>query len=406
MLELPVNEQLIIAIYEQDIEKIKTLLLSPKIDLAFYYRPKSKNLDKALTPLQFAAGGGNTQIIELLLNKGADPLAKSELGRSALSIAAYYGHLDACKCLLPVSDVTSRDATQVEAYGNAERAIQNIKDADRQSRCQAVKDFLRIPTYREALRVDDLNLAKKMVDVEKVDLAEVFVGACCLGDTTIVSKMLRLNLVDINVYFKGKTGLHVACWYGKKDVVYELLSTLKLDINAPSTAEAEALIGYTCLHYVCLLNNNVAIENNEVVDRVDIADALINHGADLNLKNADGWAPIHKAITYNQIDLVKLFVMAGADLNVRVKIPDDIVKKHMPNLKGEHHQNLLSFSASKKEINHFLQEVLQNKISFEKGQYLGGAFRFNFKNPEVKTKPFRFDEFYEKNIFCGQVLKY
>lgn len=49
-----------------------------------------------------------------------------------------------------------------------------------------------------------------------------------------------------------------------------------------------------------------------------IAKRLIGAGADLNLKSSDGYAPIHSAIRH--LDVLKVLVEAGADLEARDKI--------------------------------------------------------------------------------------
>ena len=76
------SEALIIAIHKKDLVEVKKLLEQPDIDLSYRYKPKSRNQDIEVTPLQFAASTGQLDIIQALLDKGADPLALSGTGRS------------------------------------------------------------------------------------------------------------------------------------------------------------------------------------------------------------------------------------------------------------------------------------------------------------------------------------
>jgi hypothetical protein len=50
---------------------------------------------------------------------------------------------------------------------------------------------------------------------------------------------------------------------------------------------------------------------------LDTAEFLINHGADINAKNEDGWTPLHVAVFNGHLALVKLLLEKGADPSVR-----------------------------------------------------------------------------------------
>ena len=51
---------------------------------------------------------------------------------------------------------------------------------------------------------------------------------------------------------------------------------------------------------------------------VDFAKFLIDHGADVNLQDGDGFAPIHLAVIYRKPDIVKLLIERGADINATI----------------------------------------------------------------------------------------
>lgn len=66
--------------------------------------PQNALVDKRLvfnrTLLMFAAYNNRTDLIEELLNKGANPNLADEFGDTALILAAWKGHIDACNILI------------------------------------------------------------------------------------------------------------------------------------------------------------------------------------------------------------------------------------------------------------------------------------------------------------------
>ena len=49
--------------------------------------------------------------------------------------------------------------------------------------------------------------------------------------------------------------------------------------------------------------------------RTDIAKLLLEHGADVNIPNKNGWTPLFSAIEHDDIDTMKLFLEKGAKVN-------------------------------------------------------------------------------------------
>ena len=58
-------------------------------------------------------------------------------------------------------------------------------------------------------------------------------------------------------------------------------------------------------------------------------ETLIKHGADLNIKDADLWTPLHAAVACGNYDLVKYLAEQGASLveiNTDGNMPIDLVE--------------------------------------------------------------------------------
>jgi ankyrin repeat protein len=74
------------------------------------------------TPLMYAAAKGNVEVVKQLLAAGANPKAKDRYGTSALVSAAEKGHRDVCDILMPLSSPSDREraALIAELKGHAE----------------------------------------------------------------------------------------------------------------------------------------------------------------------------------------------------------------------------------------------------------------------------------------------
>lgn len=391
-------EKLIMAIFKKNEDEVDEILKSFP-DIEARYTPKSNNMDKVLTPLQFAAGVGKVEIINKLLAKKADRNAKSEYGRNALSIAAYWGNIEACKLLQSETDLLSKDSRGLTPYDNAGFAITNVKSEDQKARCRQVEAILCLPTFLAALRKPDDNVARIIAREKKLDLEKLFVDACRDGDYVVVSKMLALKLVDINCYSDGFTGLHVACMNAHKYVVFELLSKRELEVNA-TVKNAGGMSGEIALHCVCITHSGLPLtystskDSDELSIRVDIAEQLINHGADLNHVGNRGYYPVNAAIVYNELEVVKLFIMRGTNPELRVKISEEIRRK---NNYPHEYMDLTELSiVNRPAIYSFLTQVIKGQYSFDITETIGGGVRVNFSRPNCKHQPKKFYEWEEE----------
>lgn len=73
----------------------------------------------------------------------------------------------------------------------------------------------------------------------------------------------------------------------------------------PSTVHAKDEDGYTPLHRACYN------------DLFEMAQLLIQYGADVNAKTNDKWTPLHSACKWTNASIVGLLLQHGADVNAR-----------------------------------------------------------------------------------------
>ena len=51
---------------------------------------------------------------------------------------------------------------------------------------------------------------------------------------------------------------------------------------------------------------------------LDVYKLLIQHGADVNTKNEDGWTPLYWAVFEGYLEICKVLIEHGSDVNVRM----------------------------------------------------------------------------------------
>jgi ankyrin repeat protein len=98
---------------------------------------------------------------------------------------------------------------------------------------------------------------------------------------------------------KPKMDLHAAIISGDLNVVNQHIKAGS-DINAK-----EPMVGSTPLITACTFN------------KVKIAEALINAGANLTIKNNDGSTALHTAAFFGRIEIVQLLIDAKADKTIK-----------------------------------------------------------------------------------------
>jgi len=117
-----------------------------------------------------------------------------------------------------------------------------------------------------------------------------------------VEKVRALILTDTNLINAknndGWTPLHIAAANGKDDMA-EMLLDHGADVNAKDNG------GATPLLYAAMYGQK------------EVAQVLLDHGADVNAKTVGGMTPLHYAAMRGYTDLAELLLTHGADVNAR-----------------------------------------------------------------------------------------
>jgi uncharacterized protein len=237
------------------------------------------------------AGNNDTQAVELFLEAGMNPNEEENINPddsnkvSAIEMAAANGHLDIVKKL-------------VEHGANLEKAMYSAA-ANNQ---KAVLDFT-------------LASNPSLLAINKA-----LIGATSSDDTSILQLLLDkgadMNFVDkdFSYYpFEGATALIMSALHGKIENMRILLSkNADVNIGGNDTVPSALFASFEFIHSPSIC--------------ADMVNLLLEHGADINVKNKDNKTPLLAAITspnigdeQERLNIVKSLLNKDSDLTVRDK---------------------------------------------------------------------------------------
>lgn len=210
------------------------------------------------SPLHFAAAKGHNEIVNLLLEHGADVNIRNYCGQTALMQACRYGHWEVVQTLLLYKANVSR-----ADYLNRRTAF-HFAAVNGHARCirLLVSDYIPSAPYRWS---NSASLAKREVSLGKAQ-----------ADQTALSKLVS-KAAD-----GGITALHLAALNGHLDCV-QLLLDLLANVSATTFHYGTAIdligAGSTPLHYAACGGS------------LQCCQVLIARGASRTSLNCNGWIP-------------------------------------------------------------------------------------------------------------------
>ena len=225
---------------------------------------EESSLEKFETPLYVAAKKQTPEIVELLLDHGAEINALSHGWMPALMAAVVHGQIDNCKVLLKHgADASIRTNT---AESTLELAVTNQKP-----------------------------------DVGKL-LLDHGIDVCSKSRTG--STMLDVAIMIGNADEK---------WIGdmKMRRVIEAFSNVKLDIM-------RLLIDYGIDVNTRDVDDAIGFHTAALVGDVEPVKILLDTGADSNLVDMYSWKPLWSAVRHNNVDIVRLLLPRTTDGNEQI----------------------------------------------------------------------------------------
>ncbi len=221
--------------------------------------PNAKDPQSGSTMLSIAALMGHTEIVELLLEHGADVNAKSRDGSTALHTAAFLGRVETVKLLLEKgADTTLRN-------GMGSTAIDGAKL--------------------------DWTFTKGIIGMLQIEVDEAKVKA---GRTKVIELLSGQPSNSSQSHNLWKV---VAA--GDLSAIKDALDD-SVDLNAQ-----DPQFGSTPLSWAALMGHT------------EVVALLLERGADVNAQNRDGATPLHSAAFLGRTETVKLLLEKGADPKLR-----------------------------------------------------------------------------------------
>lgn len=273
------------------------------------------------TPLMFAAKYGHTDVMKLLIEKGADVSIIDNGGENALSLATKHGHIASVRLLfeLGLANANSTDHWETPiltiAAGNGHKdlvqfLLDNGAEVNRLGGFggyeTAIKDAV-CGNHIEIVQLlldagADVNLGDKIGKLKSINAQPVLYMACQTYGEKINMDMLKLLLdagANVNAMDNLKeTALYEAAENGDIDAV-RLLLDYGADVNLGRETPLIAAL----------------YDGGENTQAKAIVQLLIDNGADVHRRTDIGlWSTVMLAAV-NHPECLQLLIDAGADIN-------------------------------------------------------------------------------------------
>lgn len=243
------------------------------------------------TPLHFAAGYNHVAVAELLLAKGAEIHARDKGGLVPLHNACSYGHYEMAELL--VRNGANVNVTDIWKYSPLHEAASKCK-------VEIVRLLLKHGadvTKRNRNDETPLDLVKE----ENEEVRDLLMGEAALLDAAKRGQLSRVKrlLTSQNVNCRdpegrNSTALHLAAGYNNLEVAEYLLQN-GAQVNAPDKG------GLIPLH------------NAASYGHLDVAALLIKYQTNINATDRWGFTPLHEAAQKGRTPLCALLLSHGAD---------------------------------------------------------------------------------------------
>lgn len=278
------------------------ILLEAGADVNLSDRP-GKKLGK--TPLMYGAESGHAEIIRLLLESGATVDAQNKRGETALLYAVWEKKVEAVRVLLEFGADPHKKSWDDTPFVNATYAgreiAQLITEASKH-KSSAVGNAAQEEMLRSASFSGNFELVRDLIrQGTNINAPEqesgwtAFIYAAAKGSLDIVQILLAAG-ADVNAAsYSGQTALSEAAYWGHLEIV-NLLICVGADVNLHEIDDTTPLMKALMFGF----------------GSFDIVKALLDAGADPNIRNNGGQTALDIALEKNNTAVAQILRQAGA----------------------------------------------------------------------------------------------
>ena len=274
-----------------------------------------------ITPLMIASSCGHTEIVEALLQVGANVNNTDIDGYSPL-VYAITGHKS-----LQVIEQLLKVGAQPNVFINGQSIADKVREEGREDIYRLLEQFNVLnTTQKEKEEEQQLQYFSKLT-ISIIEAAKI-------GNTEVVKLLLKEN-ADVNIQNEnGWTSLMLASLNGHSQVV-ELLLKANADVNIQDEDGWTALMiaslnGHTQVVKLLLKENadvNIQKENGWTVlmsaslngHNTQVVELLLKENADVNIQNENGMTALMIASLNGHTQVVELLLKENADVNIQDK---------------------------------------------------------------------------------------
>jgi len=379
-----IPEEIIKAIKKNNIQLIKKLLENGgDINKIFLIDGKELN------PLMYASYKGFIEIMKILIQKGADVNLQTPKGFTSLMRAVNSNIEETVNLLLDNgANVNLKDYQgTIALYYTIRNNNTNIADillkkgADINTQDKDGDTLLHNSIFEEKPEMVEFFLQKGInVNLKNKNGKTPLIEAAYIKNIDIVKMLCRaganINIQDIN----GKTPLQHAVHEKNVKMIKFLLEEERADINIKDK------FGNRVLFYT--------IENKKIEYNRDIANYLIDHGADINEINNAGETLLYNAINSKNIGMVEFLVEKGVDTTKKIKdkLPIDIALQNIKKIEDERESKIQKLKEDfKKSLNkEILKEIkiIRSEESKEEEEKICYAIFEYLSYKRIREKPY------------------
>ncbi|XP_027709498.1 poly [ADP-ribose] polymerase tankyrase-1 [Vombatus ursinus] len=243
------------------------------------------------SPLHFAAGFGRKDVVEHLLQMGANVHARDDGGLIPLHNACSFGHAEVVSLLLcQGADPNARDNWNYTPLHEA--SIKGKIDV-----CIVLLQHGADPNIRNTDGKSALDLADpsaKAVLTGEYKKDELLEAARSGNEEKLMALLTPLNVNCHASDGRKSTPLHLAAGYNRVRIV-QLLLQHGADVHAKDKG------GLVPLHNACSYGH------------YEVTELLLKHGACVNAMDLWQFTPLHEAASKNRVEVCSLLLSHGAD---------------------------------------------------------------------------------------------